>query len=100
VAVSLTGGSGRASVQSPARLTVTAEAMTAEIVWSSPYYTYMEVDGVTYQPTNQLGENASFTIPVALDQDLAVSAETTAMSQPHVIDYQLRLDSTTLVAAP
>ena len=45
-AVTLTGGSGRATVESPAALTVADGAMTAVIVWSSPNYDYMLVDGV------------------------------------------------------
>ena len=38
IAVSLSGGSGRASVESPAKLVVSGETRTAVIVWSSPYY--------------------------------------------------------------
>ncbi|MDR1236923.1 MAG: hypothetical protein LBK28_01635 [Propionibacteriaceae bacterium] len=99
VEVALTGGTGRANVRSPARLIVTAGTMTAEIVWSSPYYTYLEVDGTRYHPTSPAGENSAFELPVTLDTDIAISAETTAMSRPHVIDYTLRLDSQTLQRA-
>ena len=45
IEVALTGGSGRADVDSPAHLTVNQGQMQAQIVWSSPYYDYMEVDG-------------------------------------------------------
>lgn len=99
VAVVLSGGSGKATVNSPARLTVTADQLTAEVVWSSPYYTWMEVDGIRYTPTSGQGENSTFEIPVKLDTDIPVTAETTAMSQPHAIDYTLRFDSSTLVSA-
>lgn len=44
-AVVLEGGSGRATVDSPAALTVAEGKMTATIVWSSPNYDYMIVDG-------------------------------------------------------
>ena len=44
-AVTLEGGSGRATVESPAALTVADGIMTATIVWSSPNYDYMLVDG-------------------------------------------------------
>lgn len=98
-AVTLTGGSGRATVESPAALTVADGTMTAVIVWSSPNYDYMLVDGEKYLPTNTEG-NSTFEIPVAaLDTELAVTADTVAMSTPHEIDYTLTFDSATLAAA-
>ena len=100
VTVTLTGGSGRATIQSPTTLTVTADTMTAEIVWSSPYYTWMEVAGIRYTPTSAQGENATFEIPVQLDVDIDITAETTAMSEPYDIDYTLHFDSASLEATP
>ena len=98
-AVTLQGGSGRATIESPAALTVADGAMTATIVWSSPNYDYMLVDGKKYLPTNTEG-NSTFEIPVAaLDTALAVTADTVAMSTPHEIDYTLTFDSATLAAA-
>ena len=94
-AVTLAGGSGRASVASPAELTSDGETLTATIQWSSPHYSYMIVDGVQYDPIQQEG-NSTFRIPVALDADMAVSALTTAMSEPHLVEYTLYFDSTTL----
>lgn len=100
VEVSLQGGSGRASVTSPAPLTIRDGAMTAAITWSSPNYDYMIVNGTKYDPVFPQG-NAAFTIPVAaLDQDLAVIADTTAMGQPHEIAYTLRFSSDSLTRAP
>ena len=97
-AVTLEGGSGRATVESPAALTVADGAMTATIVWSSPNYDYMLVDGEKYLPVNTDG-NSTFEIPVAtLDTALAVTADTVAMSTPHEIDYTLTFDSATLAA--
>lgn len=99
VEVVLSGGSGRANVGSPTEITVADGAMTARIIWSSPHYDFMLVDGTKYLPVNTSG-NSAFEIPVsALNSDIAISAETTAMSEPHVIDYTLRFDSTTLKAA-
>ena len=98
-AVTLEGGSGRATVESPAALTVADGAMTATIVWSSPNYDYMLIDGEKYLPINTEG-NSTFVIPVAaLDTALAVTADTVAMSTPHEIDYTLTFDSATLAAA-
>ena len=89
VNVVLEGGSGRATVDSPAALTVADGKMTATIVWSSPNYDYMIVDGEKYLPTNTEG-NSTFTIPVAaLGTPLSVTADTVAMSTPHEIEYTL-----------
>ena len=63
--------------------------MTAVILWSSPNYDYMIVDGEKYLPTNTEG-NSTFEIPVsALGTPLAVTADTVAMSTPHEIEYTL-----------
>ena len=87
--VTLEGGSGRATVESPAALTVADGKMTATLVWSSPNYDYMIVDGEKYLPTNTEG-NSTFEIPVsALDTALTVTADTVAMSTPHEIEYTL-----------
>ena len=87
--VTLEGGSGRATVDSPAALTVADGKMTATIVWSSPNYDYMIVDGEKYLPTNTEG-NSTFEIPVsALGVPLSVVADTVAMSTPHEIEYTL-----------
>ena len=94
--VTLEGGSGRAAVDSPAALTVVDGKMTATIVWSSPNYDYMIVDGEKYLPTNTEG-NSTFEIPVsALDTALDVTADTVAMSTPHEIEYTLTFDSASL----
>ena len=94
-AVELTGGSGRASVSSPAVLVSDGDTLMATIQWSSPHYTYMIVDDVQYDPIQEEG-NSTFRIPVTLDRDIPVSACTVAMSTPHLVEYTLRFDSTTL----
>lgn len=98
VEVALEGGSGRATVESPAQLTVQDGRATATIVWSSSNYDYMKVDDVRYAPTNTEG-NSTFEIPVnGFDYKMPVLADTTAMSTPHEIEYTLCFDSTTLNA--
>lgn len=97
--VTLEGGSGRATVDSPAVLTVADGRMTATIVWSSPNYDYMLVDGEKYLPTNTEG-NSTFEIPVAaLDTPLDVVGDTVAMSTPHEIEYTLTFASASLIEA-
>ncbi len=94
--VTLEGGSGRAHIDSPAQLTVRDGKMTASIAWDSEYYDYMMVDGERYEPVNTEG-NSVFEIPVtAFGEPIAVSADTTKMSQPHLIDYTLTFDASTL----
>lgn len=94
--VSLEGGSGKASVESPAKLTVKDNKITAVIKWSSPNYDYMVVEGEKYEMTNKEG-NSTFEIPVAgFDKPIPVKANTVAMSEPHEIDYTLKFDSESL----
>ncbi len=96
VEVSLQGGSGKASVESPTKLIVEGGKMKAVIVWSSSNYDLMVVDGTEYHPVPRPG-NSTFEIPIAgFDQDLPVQAETTAMSEPHMIDYTLNFSSASL----
>jgi len=87
--VTLTGGSGKAYIESPCSVTVSGKEITADIVWSSSNYDFMMVDGVKYEPVNTEG-NSEFVIPIVLGKEMAVSADTTAMSKPHLIDYTLK----------
>lgn len=91
----ISGGTGRAHIASPLKLEVSEGQMTATLVWSSKNYSWMEMDGQRYLALK--GEAYStFEVPVSLDEDIPFQAETTAMSTPHVIDYSLRLDGSTL----
>ncbi len=92
IEVALEGGTGRASVESPAVIRKNGDEITVVITWSSPYYDYMIVDGQRYEPVNSDG-NSVFEIPVAsFDSPLEVVADTTAMSEPHEIEYTLKFD--------
>lgn len=97
--VTLEGGSGKATVESPAKLEIRDGKVIAELIWSSPNYDYMIVDGEKYEMTNTEG-NSTFEIPVAaFDTALAVKADTVAMSEPHEIDYTLQFDSASIEKA-
>ena len=99
VEVKLEGGSGKASVTSPTKLTVKDGQATATITWSSSNYDYMKVDDVRYDPVSVEG-NSTFEIPVmGFDWALPVLADTTAMSTPHEIEYTLCFDSATVEPA-
>ena len=87
--VSLSGGSGKASVQSPAKVERTESGLVAEIRWSSSSYDYMVVNGETYVPVSTEGISV-FEIPIPSEQCvLEIEADTTAMSVPHLISYTL-----------
>jgi major membrane immunogen (membrane-anchored lipoprotein) len=93
VDVALEGGTGKASVTSPATIKVSGDSVTAVIEWSSPHYDYMIVEGEKYLPVNEDG-NSVFEIPVlSFDKPMTVIADTTAMSEPHEIEYTLTFDS-------
>ena len=96
VGVTLEGGSGKASVASPCRITLSGGAMTARIEFSSPHYDYVLLDGEKYLPVNTEG-NSVFELPLhSLDEPCAITADTTAMSTPHEIDYVLSFDSASM----
>lgn len=100
VAAALTGGTGKAKIASPLRLTVKDGQITATLVWSSANYDYMRVDGVRYDALIEDGHSV-FTVPVAsLEEPLPVVADTVAMSTPHEIEYTISFDPATLTADP
>ncbi len=99
VAVTLSGGSGKAKVQSPATLTVENGQCTAVIGWSSKNYDYMKLEDEKYLPIPN-EDNSAFVIPVLyFDRPIPVVADTVAMSEPHEISYTLLFDSASLEAA-
>lgn len=99
VDIILEGGSGRASVTSPAVLTVEDGSATAQIEWSSANYDYMKLNEETFLPVNDTG-NSVFELPVEeFDVPIPVTADTTAMSTPHEIEYTLTFDSSSVVSS-
>ncbi len=99
VAVRLEGGSGRASVETPAALRIEDGKAFAVITWGSSNYDYMKVDGEKLDLINT-GGNSSFEIPVRVfDRKMPVIADTIAMSEPHEVEYTLVFDSTTIKKA-
>ena len=89
--VTLTGGSGKAYIESPCSVSVSGKEITADIVWSSENYDFMMIDGVKYEPVNSEG-NSEFVIPIILGKEMDVQADTVAMSKPHLIDYTLKFE--------
>lgn len=93
--VILEGGSGKASVSSPATLLVKNGRAFARIQWSSPHYDYMIIEDSKVLPEEKSStdENSVFVIPVtSLSEPMKVVADTTVMSTPHEIEYTLKFD--------
>ncbi len=98
IEITLTGGTGKAKIQSPLPLTVQDGQMLVTIVWSSANYDYMLVDGVRYDAVIEEGHSV-YTVPVAsLEEPFLVVADTVAMSTPHEIEYTITFDLSTLQA--
>lgn len=94
--VTLEGGSGKAKIDSPAKISISDEKTLAVIVWSSKNYDYMLIDGEKYLPLEGY-ETSAFEIPVVcFDEAFTVIADTVAMSTPHEIEYTLCFDSDSL----
>lgn len=99
IELTMEGGSGRASIQSPAQLAIADGAATATLEWSSPNYDYMLVNGEKYLPVNTEG-NSVFEVPVeVLDAPLTMIGDTVAMSTPHEVEYTVTFHSETLESA-
>ena len=99
IELTMEGGSGRASIQSPAQLAIADGAATATLEWSSPNYDYMLVNDEKYLPVNTEG-NSVFEVPVeALDAPLTMIGDTVAMSTPHEVEYTVTFHSETLESA-
>ena len=86
-AFTFSGGSGKITITCPEVVLADGQA-TATIVFSSPNYGYVKVDGVQYDGVYTEGTSA-FTIPAPLNREFIVVGMTTAMSQPHEIEYRL-----------
>ncbi len=96
IGVKLEGGSGKTKVTTPTKLIVKDGAATAEVEFSSSKYDYMKVGETKYDMINTEG-NSKFLIPVSgFDYKMPVIANTTAMGNPHEIEYTLFFDSKTI----
>ena len=93
VEVAMEGGSGRATIESPAALSVEDGQAVAQITWSSNHYDYMIVGGEKYLPVST-DEHSVFEIPVEVfDGGIDVIGDATAMSTPHEVEYTLTFAS-------
>ena len=92
VNVTLEGGTGKATIDSPALVKEIDGQKYLVVAWTSPNYDYMIVNGEKYLPVNTEG-NSVFEIPVdSFDKPLDVIADTVAMSKPHEIEYTIHFE--------
>lgn len=102
---SFSGGTGRVEITCP-EVTVGGRAESgaeAVLVFSSPHYEWVKAGGETYFPANaeEAGRETSvFRIPVLLDGKTRISALTTAMSEPHEIEYSIFISLDAETAGP
>lgn len=93
------GGSGKAKILSPAKITVKGGAVTATVEWSSPNYDYMIVGSDKYMPVNTEG-NSVFEIPVSgFDVPMDIIGDTVAMSTPHEVEYTITFHADSIADA-
>ena len=100
IGVTLSGGTGKASIESPAQLVVFPDGNASLLViWSSDKYDYMLLDGKRYEPAIVDG-HSTFVIPVVnINEPMTVIADTTAMSTPHEVEYTITFDTASFTPA-
>ncbi len=79
------GGSGRISL-SCEKVVLSGENATATIVFSSPNYSRVRLNGGDYEAAHD-GETSAFELPLPLNQNVQIFATTTAMSKEREIQY-------------
>jgi len=96
IEISFEGGSGKAEILSPVKVTVTDGKAMALIQWNSPNYDYMIVGKEKYFAINTEG-NSVFEIPVqTFDETIHIIGNTVAMSKPHEVEYMLTFHTDTI----
>ena len=82
-----TGGSGRLEYIKCLSVKVKGGEAMATIEFASDKYDFVKVDGHKY--AREGSGNSVFTIPVRINENTGIKGRTTAMSQPHWIDYDI-----------
>ena len=83
------GGSGRVTITCT-KLRIVGGQTLVTLVFSSPNYTKLVMDGVEYAATHD-GDTSVFEVPAPVSADFTVVGTTTAMSEPHDIEYTLHI---------
>ena len=88
------GGTGKGGVEAVEADVKGGEIETLYLTMTSEHYDYCIYYGEKYEAPAGEG-NSVFTVPYVEDQFL-LTADTTAMSQPHEIDYNVTLDTASM----
>ena len=83
---SFSGGTGKLQITCD-KVTIKNGKAYAVLTFSSGKIIYMKVDGEQYDPVSQTEDTSVYEVPVSLNTNYPVIACTTAMSQPHEIEY-------------
>lgn len=87
----VTGGTGKVKITCPA-VKNSKDGFLAKVVFSSKYYKKMAVNGVEYQASvNEGAKTSTFIIPIKVNEDNTIVATTYAMSEPHDIEYVIKV---------
>ena len=85
---SFTGGTGKLRITC-GKVTVRDGQATAALTFDSGKIIYVKVNDVQYEPVSQTEDTSVYEIPVELNTNYSILACTTAMSEPHEIEYTL-----------
>lgn len=81
------GGSGRLKYIKCDKITVKGGAATARLEFGSDKYDRVRTGGKVYE--REGSGNSVFTVPVNINANTKITGRTTAMSQPHWVDYDV-----------
>lgn len=93
----LKGGSGKLQLESPAQIEIKEDAGRIRLVFSSGSLDWLKFQGETYEPSAQ-AEETEFIFPVSVPdfqdqyQLIDLEIQTSAMSRPHRVKYQVKMD--------
>ena len=82
------GGTGRLSI-SCSQITISGGKAYATLVFSSGKIVYVKADGGQLGPVAQDDGSSTYEVPVQLNANNTILACTTAMSQPHEVEYTI-----------
>ena len=91
---SFSGGTGRLTITCE-EVTVTDGKAVAELIFSSGNIAYVRSGDETFYPAEQTQKSSTYEIPVEINTDYPIIACTTAMSQPHEIEYIICIEAGT-----
>ncbi|MCQ2553039.1 MAG: hypothetical protein MJ150_01885 [Clostridia bacterium] len=91
VTPTLEGGTGKTTVKTAETFKDLSGNLMAILTWSSKSLDFMQVGDVMYFALGTAGNPCTFIVPVTMDTEMPISAQTSAMSTPHLVEYTLTL---------